>query len=130
MKKSEQTGNAHKMKKINSQYCKNNLFLSHEDFNVDAWSFLGRIYRVDADRRSKLYVRLYEIKFTWTFKLKVEHEGDGERHPTKTVKKGKWYNVQLTSETSQKTETVKHDKGAIYQESTNTVNISNQHQSS
>lgn len=117
------------MKKINSQYWKSNLFLSREDFNVDDWSFLGRLYRADADRRSKLYVRLYKIKLTWTFKLKAEREGDGERHPTKTVKKGNWHNVQPTSETSGKTETVKHDKGSIYQEHASTLNISNQHQS-
>lgn len=57
---------------------------------MDDWSFLGRIYKVDGDRRSKLYVRSYEIKLTWTFKLKVEREGDGERHAChKTCKEGK-----------------------------------------
>lgn len=131
MKKSEQIRNTHEMKKINSQYCKSNLFLSHGDFNVDDWSFLGRIYRVDADRRSKRYVRLYEIKLTWTFKLKVECEWRWWwKAPHKNCKERKLAQCVADQwDLSKDRERVKHDKGSIYQERTNTVHISNQHQS-
>lgn len=51
------------MKKINSQYWKVTCFLVVKTLMwMTEASFLGRPYRADADRRSKLYVRLYKIK--------------------------------------------------------------------